>query len=358
MIRILLIALLSFSSLAIAGQSDLVIAKQGDIFKDFTVDMYEDSSATLSFKQIKEIKEFTPHSNRISTGYSKSFFWFKFRIKNATSSNISYFIKFTESDIHELDLYIESSNGEFLKYEQGIAYFTENSVNELKKPKFQIDLSSGESKTVYFRLYGVYSIYTALYVLDEQSLNSYVLKHDTLYALYFGAIFALLLSNLFFYLYSREKSYLYYVLYVSLFLAWQLQINAFPPFNKYSSSSLFYNFTGILIPVCFVFLIFFSRAILETKVLIPKIDRVIKYFAYFFILLALSSVFFLHESFVIINGLTSILLPFLLYIGFKSYWAGNKPGGAIFHCCPNLFFIDDYSIFLNGGRVPRIYFIK
>ena len=47
MIRILLIVLMSFSSLAIAGQSD--------IFKDFTVDMYEDSSATLSFKQIKVI---------------------------------------------------------------------------------------------------------------------------------------------------------------------------------------------------------------------------------------------------------------------------------------------------------------
>ena len=305
--------------------------------------MYEDTSASLSFKQIKEIKEFTAHSNRISTGYSKSFFWFKFNIKNATDSSISYFIQFTESDIHELDLYIVSATGESTKYEQGIAYFTENRVNELKKPKFQIDLSSGESKTVYFRLFGIYSIYTALYVLDEKSLDSYVLKHDALYSFYFGSIFALLLSNLFFYFFSRKKSYLYYVLYVSLFLSWQLQINAFPPFNTYSSSSSFYYFTGCLIPICFVFLILFSRTLLETKALTPKIDKVIKYFAYFFILLALSSVFFLHQSFIIINGLTSILVPLLLYVGFKSYWAGNKV--ALFFIVAQISFLSMTTLF-------------
>jgi len=257
LIRFFLIILLSFSSSVIAGQNGLIIAEQGDFFKDFTIGMYEDTSASLSFKQIEEIKDFTVHSNRISTGYSKSFFWFKFNIKNATDSNINYFIQFTESDIHELDLYVVSDTGEFIKYEEGIAYFSENSINKLEKPKFQIDLNSGESKTVYFRLFGVYSIYTALYVLNEKALDSYVQKHDALYSFYFGSIFALLLSNLFFYFFSRKKSYLYYVLYVSLFLSWQLQINAFPPFNTYNSSSSFYYFTGVLIPVCFVFLIFF-----------------------------------------------------------------------------------------------------
>ena len=116
MIRLLLIVLMSFSSIVSARQSDLVITEQGDIFTDFTVDIYEDTSAALSFKQVKGVKEFTPHSNRISTGYSKSFFWFKFKIQNATSSNVNYFIQFTESDIHELDLYIVSSSGEFIKW--------------------------------------------------------------------------------------------------------------------------------------------------------------------------------------------------------------------------------------------------
>ena len=203
MIRFFLIALILFSSSVFARQSDLIIARQGDIFKDFTIGMYEDTSASLSFKQIKETKGFSTHSNRISTGYSKSFFWFKFNIKNLTDSSISYFIQFTESDIHELDLYIVSDTGEFTKYEQGIAYFSENRVNKLEKPKFQIDLDSGESKTVYFRLFGIYSIFTALYVLDEKSLDSYVLKHDALYSFYFGSIFALLLSNLFFYFFCE-----------------------------------------------------------------------------------------------------------------------------------------------------------
>jgi len=341
LIRFLFIVLMSFSSLAIASQSDLVIARQGDFFKDFTLDMYEDSSAALSFKQIKEIKEFIPHSNRISTGYSKSFFWFKFKIKNATNSDENYFINFTEI-MEELDFYIVSSNGEFIKYERGIRYFTDDRVNELKQPKFQINLSSGESKTVYFRIFGLYPIITALYVFDKESLNSYELKYDTLYAFYFGSIFALLLSNLFFYFFSREKSYFYYVLYVSFFLFWQLQFNAFPPFNSHNSSSSFY-LNGTFIPICIAFLMFFSASLLETKILFPKVNRVIQYTAYFYVFLALSSVFFLHESFVIINGLTSIVLPFLLYVGFQSYLAGNKV--ALFFIFAQVSFISMTTLF-------------
>ena len=70
--RIVIILLFTFSLLF--AQTELVIQKDGDIFDDFKVEKYEDKSASLDFKEIRTIKEFTPHSNRISTGYSKSLF--------------------------------------------------------------------------------------------------------------------------------------------------------------------------------------------------------------------------------------------------------------------------------------------
>ena len=63
LIRFFLIALLSFSSLVAARQSDLVITRQGEVFKDFTIGMYEDSSASLSFEEIKQLNGFTSHTN-------------------------------------------------------------------------------------------------------------------------------------------------------------------------------------------------------------------------------------------------------------------------------------------------------
>ena len=267
-IRFFLIILVSFSSVINAMQSDITINKHDDIFKDFSLTSYEDTSAELSFNEILEIKKFKPQHNRISKGYSKSSFWFKFNITNATSSKLSYFIKFTESYIHELDFYIVSSSGESINYQQGVGYFSENSLNHLKQPQFQIDLNSGEYKTVYFRIFGLYPVFTAVYVFNKESLNEYIQKHDVLYALFFGSIAAMILSNLCIFFYGREMAYLYYVLYGSVFLCWQLQVNSFPPFNTFNSATSFYFF-GILVPIGIVFFLFFVNLSKNLSLEIP-----------------------------------------------------------------------------------------
>ena len=224
MLRTFLIILLAFSSIysnfVFAKQSELVITEQNDIFQDFSVDMFEDTSASLSFHEITKISAFTPQSNRISTGYSKSNFWFRFNITNTTNSRLDYFIKFTENFAHEVDCYIASSNGKFTKYEEGVGYFKKGHKNRLNKPTFEVELNSGESKTIYIRLFGLYPNYTSFLVLDQEALNSYILNHDTLYAIYIGIILGLLLYNISIYFFSREKAYVYYALFVFSFLGW------------------------------------------------------------------------------------------------------------------------------------------
>ncbi|NOQ14122.1 MAG: diguanylate cyclase [Methyloprofundus sp.] len=342
LIRFLLIALISFSSLVTANKSDLVITRQGEIFKDFTLGMYEDSSASLAFEEIKQLKEFIPQTNYISRGYSNSVFWIKFKIENATKSNVNYFIKFTNNAIHKFDCYIVSNNGETIKYQQGVGYFTPKTSNPLVSPEFQVYLNSGESKTVYFSLFSIYPNFTSLYIFDKKSLNNYVLKYDVLYSIYFGGVIALLLYNLFIYMFSREKSYLYYVLYVSFFLCWQLQTNVFFPFNTYSSTASYYTH-GIFIPLFIASLLLFSRSILETKKRLPKMDRAMKTIAYLYLILAVSSLFYLHISFIIINGLATLIMPFILYVGFKSYFSGNKV--ALFFIVAQIVFLSTSTLF-------------
>lgn len=342
LIRFFLFTLLSYSSLSFANVKDLIIINPGDIYKDFILESFEDVTASLSFDQIKKIDEFKPNSNSISKGYSDSFFWFKFNITNATNSNLNYFIKFTESYIHELDLYIVSSLGETIKYKQGVGYFSDNSLNELEKYQFQINLSSGESKSVYFRILGKYAVFTDVYVLDKISLNNYIHSYDMFYAFCFGAISAMLLSNLFIFFYNREIAYIFYVLYGTIFLCWQLQVNSFPPFNTFPNAFWFY-LAGILVPIGIVFLIFFSRALLKTKELFPRTDLLIKFLAYSLMLLAISSVFFLHQSFFIINGLVNVIFPLLLFIGIKSYLSGNKV--AIFFVIAQVSFLSFSTLF-------------
>jgi len=340
LIRIIFILLFSFS--ALFSQTNLIISKNGDTFSDFKVEMYEDSTASLSFLEIKEIKEFIPQSNSISTGYSNSNFWFRFNIRNASNSDLNYFIQFSENFAHEIDCYIISSNGKYSKSELGVGRFSNNSINKHIKSKFKINLERGESKTVYLRLFGKYPNYTSFNILNQETLNKYTANYDRLYSFYFGAIFSLLLYNLFIYIFSRDRSYLYYVLYVSAFLSWQMQLNGFFPFDTYSSTSSYY-FSGISTPLFIAFFMFFSRTILDTKLLSPRIDKVILYMGYFYIVLAFSSIFYLHYSYVVINGLASLLIPSLLFIGIKSYLSGNKT--ALFYIVAQIAFLMTSTFF-------------
>ena len=304
--------------------------------------MYEDKSSSLTFKDIQKVEEFTLGSNSISTGYSNSNFWLKFNIDNTKQEEIKKFIKFTENFLHEVECYVVSSDGTYLNYRDGVAYFKDGEANRAIKPNYEVQLKSGESKTIYIRFFGLYPNYFSFNIFDEKELYEYTLKHDVLYSLYIGAISALLLYNLFIFLFNREKVYLYYVFYVTSFLLWQLQINEYLFFSTYSSTWTFYNL-GIFIPLWIAFVMLFSREILNIRSFSKKLDNIVKYLAYIYFLLAFSSMFFLHTSFVILNALASFALPFLLYVGYKSYKNGNKT--ALFFIIAQIAFLSTSTMF-------------
>jgi len=331
-----------FCASATAKQNDIVISTQGEIFKNFTVGIYEDSSASLSFSQIQELKAFAQHSNAISKGYSKSVFWVKFKLTNALDSGINYHIKFTENFIDKINFYIQEKGNFYQEKKLGVGYFSEGRKNELKKPVVSVQLDSGQSKIIYFSLSSIYPNMTSFYILDSQSLNKYDQDYKSIYSLFFGGIIALLLYNVVIYLFSKDKSYLYYVIYAFLFLLWQLMLNGFFPFNTFNSTQSFY-LASMITPLWIAFLIFFSIEILDVKKMSRKIHSGLKYTAYTFLLLTFSCIFSLQHSFIIFNGIVIFLFPYLLYVGVKSYRLGNKT--ALFFLIAQVFFISMAILF-------------
>gem|GEM_PF-6020699 len=324
MIRFFLAFLFLFSAPLFADSNDLIITQPGDIFTDFTVEMYEDSSASMSFAEIQSLKNFTPHNNHISTGYSQSVFWFRFTLINKTDVNLTYFAEFTENFAHKVHGFITSEQTKtVIKSKQGVAYLNLEQSDELLKPKFQIDIKSGETKTVYLNIFGLYANFTSFNVIDMPTINQYELNHTGFYSVYFGAILAILFYNLTLYAFTKEIAYFYYTIYVASFLVWQLGNNGFFPFVHFSSSFTYY-LTGLSIPIGLAFLLFFARTVLETKKLLVHHDSILKYFSYAYLLLAFAGAFFTHEAFILISFVTTAAMPFLLYTAFKSYRLGNK----------------------------------
>ena len=310
--------------------------------------MYEDKNNTLTIEQVQKINSFIPKSNRVSNGYSKSSFWFTFEITNTTNTSLQYFIQFTENYIDKLECYVVSNDGTYIEYHEGPGYFKEGTKNILKKPIFPIELKVNEKKRIYIKMFSLFPYMTAFNIMNESDLHSYILKHDTFYALYFGAIIALVLYNLFIFIFSKNIAYLYYILYAIPFLSWQMKMNGIFPFHAFDSTSNYYLY-GLLTPFFIAFLIFFTREVLDTKKLFPKIDKVILFLGFLYISLTFMSIFDVHKSIIITTALVPFVLPFLLFVGFKSYFSGNKT--ALFYIIAQVIFLSTsimFSMTTNG----------
>lgn len=325
-----------------SSYANVIIKNENETFRDIDTLIYEDVSAMLSFDDILKIKDFNSYTNRISEGYSDSAFWIKFEVQNKTSKNLDYFIKFTEVFQDKIDCYILSSNSDFSKQEAGVGYFVNNQDNTITRPTFKLKIDANESKKIYIRITSKYPNFTSFHLMQKDSLEKFSKKYDLIYTFFFGAIITLMLYNLVIYFYTRQISYIYYVFFGFFFTSWQLMLSGFFPLNNFNSTNSFY-LTAIFIPIFLAFLMLFSRAILNTNKLFIKIDNILKYVAIIYFILAIGSIFSVEISLFIMNKITTFILPFLLFVGFKSYFAGNRT--AIFFIFAQVSFLAFSTLF-------------
>ena len=312
---------LTFSVLL--GQNELTLTKRNAKVVDFNIEVYEDKTSSLTLDEIKNVKNFSLSHNRISLGYTKSAFWFRFKIKNISDEKLDYVLVSTELIADKLDCYVVSKDSTVKEYKSGLGYLNKDSLVINSIHKYPISLEAYEEKEVYLREVSLYPLYTSLLIFNRNQLNEYVLSYEKIMSLYFGGLLALILYNFFLYFSTRDRSYFLYIMYVSSFMIWQLSLNGFIPFQTYTKVSYAY-INGLFVPLFIAFLFLFSREILDTKKMFPKIDQLMKYIAYMFFVLAILTQIELYNSYIVLNYAATITFPILLYIGFKSYFAGNK----------------------------------
>ena len=114
---------------SLLGADTLKVQSQSGSFTEFNLQMYEDSSARLTFDEIQNINAFSPHTNNISTGYSNSTFWFKFTMQNVSNTKLRYFVRFSESNMHKANFYTTSNMRENTFEKYGVSYYKKGVKN-------------------------------------------------------------------------------------------------------------------------------------------------------------------------------------------------------------------------------------
>lgn len=160
--------------------------------------------------------------------------------------------------------------------------------------------------------------------------------------LYFGAIGALFLYNLFLYFSLKDSNYLLYVLFVFFYGFSNYQLLCLYPLDTVPSPAIGYA-EGAGHVFWFAFHTLFSRQILQIKDYYPKIDKFILYNGYFLLALGFYAFYDCSLALEIMNIWMLFLPLFILGVAIALYFKKNKL--ASYYIVAQTLFISSSIIF-------------
>lgn len=238
-ILFLLLTLLVFGGTSHAGE---VVFSGSDISIGQHVDILEDSLGTMTFQQVKATGYFVPNEEQTPNfGLSNSAFWIRFTLRNDTKDP-NIFFELANARIDFCTIYNED-NGQI--WEKRISLNEPFANREVQHPNtvFKLNIPPGQSKTYYLKIVGSEQMVLPLIVRSEMDFFRFALKNEVIGGIQIGILTVMMLYNFFLYFSIREKSYLYYVLYILFIGLTQTTITGytfkyiwpdFPMFNVYA----------------------------------------------------------------------------------------------------------------------------
>ena len=251
--------------------------------------------------------------------------WIQFELHNPTNQTIRKILKIDNLSTERVDLYKVANNNILSKETTGIFYLKK--FHGLVTLNIPININANSYETYYLN---VKNEKLSLWFKPELYEPKEFYKEDTfrqiIWALFFGGIFSLVLYNAFLFIFTKDKIYLYYFLYLVATLL-QSQFSIYPklylfPMDdiEFVKKSLSFNVFYVNVFVTFTMALFI-RKFLDTA-LYPKIDLSLK------LLIYIIPLYFVLQIFSIFTIPQVILFQFFtpyyfLWIGFYALYKKN-----------------------------------
>lgn len=228
-----------------------------DTDKKITIDTIENPEILSQFQKAKESSS--------NLGISNSRFWIKFKIQNSSTLE-KWFLEIPNPHIHIINFYAPKENGSFEVIKGGNIFpFFERKI-ETEGFSYELHLGKQPS-TFYIEIENSHdALIVPLNILSPSTFYNNIILSYSAYGVYYGIMIAMLIYNLFIYINIRDKTYLYYSLYIIFFTIHVLKDNGLaykflwpdsPEWNKIS-----FAFT---IPLANFFANHFVQDFLDTK---------------------------------------------------------------------------------------------
>ncbi|MCT7910463.1 ATP-binding protein [Arcobacter lacus] len=307
-------------------------------------EIYIDKTKSLTIEDIKNsnIKFEKNDKNILAYGYSPNFdVWIKITIKNNSNKPIFKIIEYNNPLTTNIDFF-DSNKNIHLKDGFLIGNLDKSTIN----PIFKIELNPNEENIYFIKATSnITTLIVDLKLWDENVFYKKEIKHQLILSLFFGAMFILGIYNLFIYVFTKDKSYLYYVLYIFGLILHHLVYVGFAKLYIFNLETLkiIIELAALFVALPIYFLGFFTKSFLQTI----KYSKLNKILNIFLIIIPLSIIFFLlteeYDKY-----RTNLLMLFLIFLMIVTIYASlNKNRQAYF-------ILFAWLVFLSSGLLMTL----
>ncbi|MFW3371232.1 7TM diverse intracellular signaling domain-containing protein [Aliarcobacter butzleri] len=307
-------------------------------------EIYIDETRSLTIEDIKNpnIKFEKNDKNILAYGYSPDLdVWIKITIKNNSNKPIFKIIEYNNPLTTNIDFF-DSNKNIYLKDGFLIDNLDKSTIN----PIFKIELNPNEENIYFIKATSnITTLIVDLKLWDENVFYKKEIKHQLILSLFFGAMFILGIYNLFIYVFTKDKSYLYYVLYIFGLILHHLVYVGFAKLYIFNLETLkiIIELAALFVALPIYFLGFFTKSFLQT-IKYPKLNKILNIFL---IIIPLSIIFFLlteeYDKY-----RTNLLMLFLIFLMIVTIYASlNKNRQAYF-------ILFAWFVFLSSGLLMTL----
>ncbi len=319
---------------------------------------YFEQKDTLKENSILNEKFLSLDSKYSNFGFSNSIYWLKVELKNNLNRPSKQVLHFPYTLLDYIDIYKAKNSKLLLIREYGDLRIYKNDGN-IPDPSFITTLNPNETKIYYYKIQTQGSMNIELLVNSYDDYTLYSLEKSMVFSFYFGAIIIMLIYNFILYLYIKDRSYLYYLLFHVNYLFFALSLNGF------SASYIWPNFPFIntfLVPLLMSIgssiAVIFTIEFLHIKTTSPKIYRLM--ITLFWVNITMSLlVFFLgyHYSSLLASLISLISIIIILGSSLYSHFISKNPHAKFFALAWGSLLLGIFTIhFRNLGILPVNFF--
>ncbi len=183
-----------------------------------------ENDSSKNFDEMKDLAFDKVLDTDPNFGWTNGIYWFRTELSKQNDEHYIFEIGYPLLD--EVDLFLELNNKLIAHHHLGDQQSRNERLPTSIKPAFKFPTEPGLYR-ITVRVRSSSSMQVPMSLLREQSYHSKMLEDFAYLFSYTGAVVVMILYNAFIYVSTRSRSYLYYVIFLSLFLALQISLNGF-----------------------------------------------------------------------------------------------------------------------------------